>query len=158
MSVPGDQEEKSVTQNNKTAGFTLIELMIAVAIIGILTMVAYPAYQDSIRKSRRADGIAAALAVQVAQESFRGNCRFYAKNIGANNVCGVSAAASTVDTVSLSNEGYYSLSIEGTATGNSYIIMIDPTGSQAADTTCDPMRLTFNNVNPNGLKSPVDCW
>mgnify|MGYP000742805693 CR=1 FL=1 len=38
------------------AAFSLIELMIAVAIVGILTMVAYPSYQDSIRKSRRADG------------------------------------------------------------------------------------------------------
>jgi len=143
----------------KNKGFTLIELMIAIAIIGILVMVAYPSYQDSMRKSHRADGIAAALQVQVAQERFRGNCRYYAKNIGANDACdNAGPQASTVATVSTSNEGYYTLSIEGTPSGNSYIIMIDPTGSQAADTACDPMRLTFNNVNPNGLKSPADCW
>ena len=142
----------------KNTGFTLIEMLMAIAIMGILVAVAYPSYQNSTRKARRADGIAAALQVQVAQERFRGNCRFYAQNIGANDVCGASAAASTVASVTTSNEGYYTLSIEGTATGNAYVILIDPTGSQTADTACDPMRLTFNNVNPNGLKSPADCW
>lgn len=142
----------------KNTGFTLIEMMIAVAIMGILVMVAYPSYQESMRKSRRADGIASALAVQVAQERFRGNCRFYAKNIGGGDVCGASGAASTVATVSTSNEGYYTLSIEGTTSGNAYTILITPTGSQTADTDCNPMRLTFSNINPNGLKSPTDCW
>jgi len=87
-----------------------------------------------------------------------GNCRFYANNIGANDVCGASAAASTVASVTTSNEGFYTLSIEGTATGNSYVILIQPTGSQTADTDCLAMRLTFNNTNPNGLKSPAACW
>ena len=139
-------------------GFTMIEMLMAIAIMGILVLVAYPSYQDSTRRSRRADGIAAALTVQVAQERFRGNCRFYANNIGANDVCGASAAASTVASVTTSNEGFYTLSIEGTATGNSYVILIQPTGSQTADTDCLAMRLTFNNTNPNGLKSPAACW
>lgn len=142
--------------NNK--GFTLIEMLMAIAIMGILVAVAYPSYQNSTRKARRADGIAAALTVQVAQERFRGNCRFYAKTIGGADVCGANATASTVASVSTSNEGFYTLSIEGTPTGNSYVILIDPTGNQAADTDCNPMRLTFNNLNPNGLKSPADCW
>ncbi len=41
--------------------FTLIELMIVVAVIAILTVIAYPSYQDSVRKSRRADAKAALL-------------------------------------------------------------------------------------------------
>ncbi|MBI3772298.1 MAG: type IV pilin protein [Gammaproteobacteria bacterium] len=44
--------------HRRRIGFTLIELMIAVAIIGILAAITYPAYQDQIRKSRRSDGIA----------------------------------------------------------------------------------------------------
>src|SRR5210317_2023145 len=95
----------------KTAGFTLIEMMIAVAIIGILAAIAYPSYQNSILKSRRSDGIATALAVQVAQERFRGSCRFYAQTIGATDVCGANAGASTVAGPTASAEGFYNLSI-----------------------------------------------
>jgi len=156
--IAGFGETSMLKRKPEMSGFTLIEMMIAIAIIGILAMVAYPSYQDSMRSSRRADGIAAALQVQVAQERFRGNCRFYAKTIGSTDTCDASAAASTVATISSSNDGFYTLSIEGTPSGNSYVILIDPTGSQAADTACNPMRLTFNNVNPNGVKSPTDCW
>ncbi|MEX2367134.1 MAG: type IV pilin protein [Pseudohongiellaceae bacterium] len=144
---------------SRSSGFTLIELLITLAIIGILAMVAYPSYQNGVRETRRADGIAAALTVQVAQESFRGNCPFYAQNLGASNVCGANAGASTVAAPSASNEGFYALSIAaGTATGNAYTIVVDPQGLQASDTDCDPMTITFNAANPNGLKAPADCW
>ena len=52
----------------KFSGFTLIELMIAVVIVGILAAVAYPSYQDHLRKSRRAEGKAGLLkAAQVLE-------------------------------------------------------------------------------------------
>ena len=143
----------------RQAGFTLVELLITLAIAGLLAMVAYPSYQDSVMRTRRADGIAAALAVQVAQEKFRASCPFYAQSLGTANTCGANAAASTVQAASASPEGYYTLSIvSGTASGNSYTIAADPTGIQAEDTTCDPMTITFNAANPNGLKGPAGCW
>ena len=141
------------------AGFTLIELLIALAIAGILAMVAYPSYQNSVMRTRRADGIAGALAVQVAQEKFRAGCPFYAQSLGSANTCGATAALSTVQASGTSPEGYYTISIaSSTASGNSYTISADPTGIQANDTTCDPMTITFNASNPNGLKGPADCW
>jgi type IV pilus assembly protein PilE len=140
-------------------GFTLVELLVTLAILGILAGIAYPSYQNSIRKTRRTDGISAALAIQVAQEKFRANCPFYAQSIGSTNTCGSTAALSTVQGDTTSNEGYYTISIgTGTATGNAYTITIDPTGVQAADTDCDPMTLTFNATNPTGLKGPAGCW
>lgn len=140
-------------------GFTLMELLITIGIIGIIAMIAYPSYQDSMRRTRRADGIAAALAVQVAQEKFRGSCPFYAQTIGNTNTCGANAGASTVQAPSTSAEGWYSLSIlANSASGNSYTIVADPVGAQASDTACDPMTITFSAASPNGLKAPAECW
>ncbi len=77
-------------------GFTLIELMITVAIIGILAAIAYPSYQDSVLKGRRAEGRTALLNLLQQQE------RYYTQNgsylqfaAGATGSNGVTATASS---------------------------------------------------------------
>lgn len=59
---------------NKQQGFTLIEIMIVVVIIGILASIALPSYQEYVRRSNRAEGQAFLLDVAARQE------RFYAQN------------------------------------------------------------------------------
>ncbi len=140
-------------------GVTLIELLFVVAIVGILAMVAYPSYQDSVKKTRRADALTAVVSIQLAQENFRGSCPFYAQNIGSTNICGVSSALSTVSASSVSRDRYYLLSIlANSAGGNSYTIVATPQGAQVPDTACSPMTLAISSSNSAGLRSPVDCW
>lgn len=143
----------------RSRGLTLMELMIVVAILGILVSVAYPSYQSMVQQSRRADAQTALIALQMAQTAFRGNCPHYAQNIGSSNSCGSGPASSTVDGRSSSQEGYYQLSIEaGSATGNAYTLVATPQGSQAGDSDCSPITLTVNPANPEGQRAPADCW
>lgn len=140
-------------------GFGLIEIVITIALIGILAAIAYPSYQDSIRKSRRADAHAAIFAVQLAQERLRGDCRFYAQTLAGADACDTTAALSTVRVAGISPDGFYNISMSAnSATGNAYVIEADPTGKQAGDSACDPITLTLNPDNPNGLKGPDGCW
>ena len=64
----------------RSKGMTLIELMIAVAVVGILATIAYPSYQNQVRRSNRADAITALTAMANAQER-----SYLANNMYATN-------------------------------------------------------------------------
>lgn len=148
-------------------GFSLIELMITIALIGILAAIAYPSYQDSILKSRRADAHGAIFAVQQAQERLRGDCKFYAQSIAASNACNASAALSTVWVNGLisdgggnwtSPDGYYNVALSA-ASGNAYTITATAVGKQANDSTCPTITLAVSTSNSKGARGPSeDCW
>ena len=146
---------------NRQHGITLIELMIVVGIVAILAGFAYPTYMDSVRKSRRADGMGSLIAVQVAQEKLRANCRFYAQSLDAtNDVCGADAANSTIRTSATSTYGHYTVALSN-ASATGYTATATGQGNQAEDdeggVTCT-LVLTVNAANPDGLRTPADCW
>jgi type IV pilus assembly protein PilE len=81
---------------------TLLELMIVVAIVGILAAVAIPAYNGYVTRSRRADAFTALETVRAAQEMYRAEKGFYASDFfeGADNVlagCSSGMAGSNYD-------------------------------------------------------------
>jgi type IV pilus assembly protein PilE len=135
----GKQVMKQLQQN----GFTLIELMIAVAIVGILAAIAYPSYQDSVRKSRRADVEGVLLGLANAMER-----RF----TETNSYVGAVAPPAT----------YYTVTIP-VATASSYTLNAAPivTGPQAND-KCG--TLTLDQTGAKGITggatgvTATDCW
>jgi type IV pilus assembly protein PilE len=142
--------------NMNQKGFTLLELLTVVAIIGIMAAFAVPSYQSYVQKSRRTDAMSALSELQREIEKFRGSCTLYPNTIGNADDC----AGRTIKFSGTSNEGYYNLSITA-ATANSYTIEADPTEVQADDADCDPMRITVDNSHPKGEKGNDgggDCW
>jgi type IV pilus assembly protein PilE len=75
----------------KLGGFTLIELMIAVAVIAILVSVAYPSYQDHLRKGRRAAAQSFMMEVANKQQQYLLDARQYALGAGAVTTLGLAA-------------------------------------------------------------------
>jgi type IV pilus assembly protein PilE len=126
--------------SNKYHGFTLIELMIVIAIIAILAALAMPAYQDYVMRARRSDGLKELLSLQLAQEKWRANNSAFST--------GITTDLGFDDTTS--SEGYYAMSV--TVSGASYTFTADPQGIQAIDTACDPIT-----INQNGDISPAAC-
>lgn len=112
-------------------GFTLIELMIVVAIISIIAAVAYPSYTSSVQKSRRADSMGAMMSFAQAME------RHYTANnsyLGAATG-GANTGAPTIfptETPIDSNAKFYDLTIQ-TATASTYTLRATPKNGQEDD-------------------------
>ena len=58
-------------------GFTLVEVMIVVAVVGILAAIAYPSYQESVRKTKRAEGRAALMRLMQQEERYYSHSTSY---------------------------------------------------------------------------------
>ena len=132
-------------------GFTLIELMIVVAIIGILAAIAVPQYTDYVTRSRRADGQSTLL--QVAQELERCYTQFSAYN---NANCAVVTSGAVSQT---SPEGYYVIAATGTAlSASAFTLTATPQGTQAANDSDCP-TLTVNQLGERTPDpDPNNCW
>ena len=131
-------------------GFSLIELMIVVAIIGIIAGIAYPSYMESVRKSNRADG--KATLNDVAHRLQRCFTTYNAYN-NANCAVATSLSGSGVIT---SAEGMYSVTAVMDAT--SYTLTAAPVGSQTADANCGSLTLTSAGVRNATGSLGADCW
>lgn len=124
-------------------GFTLIEVMITVVIIGILAAIAYPSYTSFITKSGRSEGVAAVMRVSNLQEQYYMDNRVFAEDM---TKLGMSSEPF------LTESGYYSVDSVGTI---AYTITATAKGRQATlDTTCATITLTAA-----GVKGPSkECW
>ncbi|WP_260295698.1 type IV pilin protein [Sedimenticola hydrogenitrophicus] len=140
-------------------GFTLIELMIVVAVIGILAAIAYPSYEEQVRKSRRADATGALLGLAGALERRYTSTGSYA---GAGAGGGNTGAPTIFSTTSPVDGGTaaYNLTIN-TSNASTFTIHAAPTGPQAGD-KCGTLTLTQDGTrNVTGQSAGItanDCW
>lgn len=124
-----------------------MELLIAIAIVGILAAIAIPSYRSYTLKSNRSDGLQTALSIQLAQERYR------MKNSSYGSL------AQVWNGVTTSTGGYYTIAISG-ASATAYTITLTAVGNQASDTedgtACTPLVLSYSN---NAVtKTPTACW
>lgn len=128
--------------NAKQRGFTLIELMITVAIVAILASVAFPSYTRYVIKANRSAAQAQMLDIANRQQQFLLANRAYASKTALTT----SGYALPTE---LSSRYSYDITV-GTDTVPAYTITFTATGSQVSDG-----NLTYNS---EGVKGPADKW
>lgn len=121
-------------------GMTLIEILLVIAVIGILTGIAYPSYTKHVLKAHRAQAITDMVKIQLKlEESYTSGGSYDLNLLGTN----------CPSTLCESDSSRYTFILEGT---NIYTITATPQGAQATD-RCGTLRL-----NAKGAGSPADCW
>jgi type IV pilus assembly protein PilE len=129
---------------DNTLGFTLIELMISVAIVGILAAVAYPSYTSFITSSNRSEGQRELLRLANLQEETFIDRRSYTTDM--------TALGMTADP-HLTEFGNYSIDATINNGGTTFLLTATAKGTQTSDTGC-----TALTVNEAGQKLPAICW
>ncbi len=149
--------------NNKEQGFTLMEIMITVAIVAILTAIAYPSYVKSVQKGKRSDAKVELLRIAQMQEGF------FAQNMSyAESLTTLGLATDTIN----SEQNVYTITVDsvlpaGCSSGSatpctSFVLKATPKGSQLNDTECP--RFTLSSTGKKGTNGSQTaeqvrrCW
>jgi len=151
------------------AGFTLVELMLAVIVVAVLAAVALPSYQAAVRKGKRSEAFAALSAVQQAQERWRSNNSAYTGTLA--NTADAGSPPNGLGIAATTATGLYAVSVTNTtSTGYTAIATAVVGTSQASDGDCKVLgiRLANGNLTRGSASNAIDwavadpdtgrCW
>jgi type IV pilus assembly protein PilE len=125
-------------------GITLIELMIVVAIVGILAAIAYPSYRNQVLRSTRTEGRVA--LEQRAQQLEKCFTRYMSYN---NAACVAGQPAGDGNTA----DGHYTIAITAPTSATAFRLSATAIGSQEADVPCGTLT-----IDDAGRRLPAACW
>ncbi|MGB0733611.1 MAG: type IV pilin protein [Pontibacterium sp.] len=135
-----------VKQHKHQTGFTLIELMITVVVIGILVAIAYPSYLSYVQDTRRANAVGELLsAAQWMERQYVADGTYLNSDGNNRDISGFEAEQ-------------YTLSVQASS-ASTYTLQAAPTGAQASD-SCGTLSITHIGVKAvSGSGATVsDCW
>jgi type IV pilus assembly protein PilE len=130
-------------ESAQVRGFTLIELMVVLAIVGILLAVALPAYNSQVRHSRRTEALQIMTDCALRQERYRSDHALYGTDAQAG--------------CQTSNTFYTFATSANTATTYTITATAGSAGSQSSDTQ-DGTSCTTLTLNESKTKGPAACW
>lgn len=140
-------------------GFTLIEIMVVVAIIGILAAVALPSYWNSVMKSRRSSAQSALLDLASREARYYTSNNAYTSDLPTLGFPTGTTAVPVPDGVS---NHFYDVTATVSTDLSSYTLTAVPAGAQAKDTTCYTYTYTSVGVRANldASSKPLlpSCW
>jgi len=142
----------------RSSGYTLMELLVTVAIVGILTAVAVPSYRQYAMRAKRADATTALLRLAAQQERFYIQNNSYASNDLIDDAPPAGLGIPSTD------RGYYVLAIESQdlTTGYTATATVVAGGEQADDTDCASFSVTAQGLrsaaDSGGADNTDRCW
>ena len=141
----------------RSLGFTLIELMITVAIVAILTRIAYASYIESVNRAKRAQAQTAIISAAQAME------RYFTKNNSYLNATISSPSVATdvyPSAVPATGTQFYTLSLSNQTATSYTITATRKTGSAMANDACGDFTFAASGAKglANASKAVADCW
>lgn len=127
-------------KHTRDHGFTLIELVIVLAVLAILSAIAVNSYRDYVLRSNRTEAMAALKDLAQREEEYFGNRQTYTGSLSALNVSTTTA------------NDLYTLDIQ-LSTTTSYTLEATANDTQLQDNTCQTFTL-----DSSGRRTPAECW